>query len=330
MTLGILIAPHTNARYFSSIKDLSLCEMTLMNGVVGANDPEYRTIGGLELLCIEIKDADVPHALPVLQRHSACQAVFSVEGELLRPLRLPGEFPFDRDIASILKYKGKTNERFTTQMINLAVFSGDYAREYGSGLKIFDPMCGRATSLLEGLRLGYDVSGIEINRNDVKEANQFIKSYLQVHKVKHTIKRDSMTANGKEAGERTQVSLSGGQMWTLLCGDTLSAASFFKRDTFHALTVDLPYGIQTIGHSGQKRAQIDALLRRALPIWRRLIKPGAAIVMAFNAHAVSLDAMRAMLAEAGYEVLRGGSYDKMRHWVEQAIDRDVAVALRPR
>ena len=61
---------------------------------------------------------------PVVARHSSCQALFEVKDGWLRPVELPDIWAFDSDIASVLKYKGKTNERFTQMMINLAVCSG--------------------------------------------------------------------------------------------------------------------------------------------------------------------------------------------------------------
>ena len=35
------------------------------------------------------------------------------------------------------------------------------------------------------------------------------------------------------------------------------------------------------------------------------------------------------LCAAGLRVLEGGPYDHFEHWVEQAVTRDVAVAVRP-
>ncbi len=328
MTLGMLILPHTNARYFRSVRDLSVAEMAVMSEVSCISDIEYRVIDGFELLCFQVPEERLTDALKVLKRHSSCQAVFAIQGDLLRPLLLPGETPFQSDIGAILKYKGKTNERFTSLLINTAVFSGAFARQYDENLSILDPMCGRATTLLEGLRVGYNAAGIEVDKSDVKMANQFLKEYLQFHKVKHTVRKDSMTAKGKAAGERTRYAIGNGQEWTLILGDTADADAFFKPESFHALVVDLPYGIQHAFSTGKKRAQIDALMRAVLPRWRNLLKPGAAAAVSFNAHSVSRDALRGMLAEAGFRPLKDGPYEQYRHWVEQAIDRDIAVAVR--
>ena len=42
-----------------------------------------------------------------------------------------------------------------------------------------------------------------------------------------------------------------------------------------------------------------------------------------------LERLRALMADAGLEVLEGGPWDGFAHWVEQAITRDVAVCRKP-
>lgn len=329
MTIGLLVAPHANARYFRSIRDLSLAEFMVMNGVIRAEDVEYRSIGGLELLCCSIDDANMESALRALCRHSSCQAIFAVEGELLRPLPIKDGYHLSGDISAIQKYKGKTNERFTSLLINIAVFSGAFADRYTDRLSLLDPMCGRGTTLLEGLRRGYHVSGIEIDKADEKEANHFLQHYLQYHKIKHTMKRSSMTVQGKPAAERILGSVGDGQSYTYIRGDTRDAGTFFRKSSFEAMVVDLPYGVQHRSLTGKNRAQTDALMRDALPGWKNLLKPGAAIALSFNAHTIKMETLRGMLGDAGLLPLEGGAYDGMRHWVEQAVDRDVAVAVYP-
>lgn len=329
MTLGLLLKPHANARYFHSVRDLSLAELTVMNGSIGAEHLSYRDIGGLELLCFDLEDHRLAEALPVVALHSSAQALFALEGDLLRPLRLPETWRMGDDIAAIQKYKGKTNERFTSLLINLSVFSGAFAGQCGGALRLLDPMCGRGTSLWEALRRGYHASGIETDRNDVKEANQFLEHYLQYHKRKHAFTRDSMTVRGKSGAARARCLIEGDLEYTCVHGDTRDAAAFYKKGSFEGIVCDLPYGVQHRSLSGKGRAQTDALMRDALPVWRELLRPGGAIVLSFNAHTIRLDTLRDMLSDAGYRPLTGGPYDGMRHWVEQAVDRDVAVAVRP-
>ena len=43
---------------------------------------------------------------------------------------------------------------------------------------------------------------------------------------------------------------------------------------------------------------------------------------------LKLEFVREAMEEAGLKVMRGEGYDGLEHWVEQAISRDVAVAVR--
>ena len=53
------------------------------------------------------------------------------------------------------------------------------------------------------------------------------------------------------------------------------------------------------------------------------------MALSFNAQTLPLRTVRALLNDAGLRVLEGGVYDAFSHWVEQAVTRDVAVAVRP-
>ena len=53
------------------------------------------------------------------------------------------------------------------------------------------------------------------------------------------------------------------------------------------------------------------------------------MALSFNTYTLSRDALRGQMRDSGLEVLEGGAYDSMEHWVEQAVNRDVAVARRP-
>ncbi len=57
-------------------------------------------------------------------------------------------------------------------------------------------------------------------------------------------------------------------------------------------------------------------------------KKGGTVVISYNAYTLSKETLKELFEEAGYEVLTGGPYDAMEHWVEQAVSRDVFVALK--
>ena len=98
----------------------------------------------------------------------------------------------------------------------------------------------------------------------------------------------------------------------------------FGAAKFDLLCADLPYGVQ---HGSNM--PLETLLRLALPAWAETLKRGAAIALSFNAQTLPARKVRALLAGAGLRVLEGGPYDHFEHWVEQAVTRDIAVAVLP-
>ncbi len=324
MTCAMLLSPHANVRYMQSVRDLDLCELQIMAREISS--VRYEMVSGLEMLMMETRNAQGD--MPILARHSACQAVFEVKEGWLRPMPMPDVWALASDIASVLKYKGKTNERFTQMMINIAMYSGmgQFSAD-DAAKRVLDPLCGRGTTLFQALRMGYDADGIEADKKDVQELNAYISRYFEYHKLKYGKKKSSMTANGKAAGDRTSYTV-GDLHLGIIQANTLDAASFYKPSSFDALIADLPYGIQHSSLDGKKRSNIDELMRRALPVWHSLLKKGSTAVFSFNVFGISRNNLRDMMAQAGFTPLTGGPYDGMCHWVEQAVTRDVVVGLR--
>ena len=333
MKIAVLLWPHANVRYFESMQKISENELNIM---LSAISPEIRvkaeTLGGLPLWTFE---ADWDDKLKILlSRVSCAYAVFEVKGDTLRPIMPGGQMRFGSDLSGILKYKGKTNEMFTGMLINLAVFSSAFAGQFDKNLSILDPMCGRGTSLFEGLRRSYDMSGIEIDKTDVSELNKFLKKYAEYNKYKHKIESSSMTVGGKAAGSKIKYTLAeNNAMWkedpknvTVVNGDTLFSDKFYKGRCFHALVCDLPYGIQHESRDGQSKVALDSMMAKALIAWKKTLFPGAAIALSFNANTLPLENAREMLKKAGYRPLEGELYDNFSHWVEQAITRDIVIA----
>ena len=337
MTIAVLLWPHANIRYFESVKKLAAAEMSVLLHTVDPN-AQVRTMdaNGLILYTFETEQLDerMRRALSML---SCAYAIFEVKGDALLPLMPGGQLRFGGDLSGVLKYKGKTNEMFTGMLINLAVFSSDFAEKFDRPLSLLDPMCGRGTTLFEGLRRNYDVSGVEIDKNDVAELRKFVKKYAEYNRLKHKVESASMTVDGKNEGTRTRFTLAedAGRMkedartLTVTLGDTLLADRFYKGRCFHALACDLPYGVQHESRDGMSRVALDKMMGRALQAWKKTLFPGAALALSFNANTLPLEQAREMVSKAGYEPITGGPYDAFSHWVEQAITRDIVVARFP-
>jgi SAM-dependent methyltransferase len=333
LTVALLLWPHQNVRYFASVQALALKEIALMLAAepeAGAPRPE--SLRGLELICFEAP-ALTEGLLAILRFFSAGYACFKKEGETLRPIEIP-QLPYGRDISGVLKYKGKTNEMFTSMMINLAVFSSAFRGRFAQKLEILDPLCGRGTTLFEAARKGYDAAGIEIDKADFSQINLFLPKYLEHNRLKHKIQKGSLTVPGRAAASSVSFEFAqdakalkiAPERLQFIHGDTLLAASYFGRPRFHALVADLPYGIAHESRDGKGKVALDQMMKKALLAWKKTLLPGAGVALSFNSHTLPLSEARAMLKAAGYEVLAGQEVDGFAHWVEQAILRDIVLA----
>lgn len=320
MRYTMLLWPHANARYQAETEKLARAELEVTLARLGVEYTwEEGGVGGLPALDFAAR-AFTDAEARVLSRHSLLYVLFErrEDGALL-PLfgreapRVGGDLP------GILKYKGKTNEVFTQLLINLAWLAGNMPEK----AHLFDPMCGRGTTLFVALNRGWDATGSDIDRAALREAEQFFKRYLEYHRFKHTTKRGSLTLRGKKSAPYTAFTLPAGTL-RLAEAEAARAREAFGAGTFDLLCADLPYGVQ---HGANM--PLEALLRLALPAWAETLKHGAAMALSFNAQTLPARKVRALLAGAGLRVLEGGPYDHFEHWVEQAVTRDIAVAVRP-
>ena len=320
MRYTMLLWPHANARYQAETEKLARAELEVTLARLGVEytweEGGVEGLPALDFAARAFTDAEAR----VLSRHSLLYALFErrEDGALL-PLfgreapRVGGDLP------GILKYKGKTNEVFTQLLINLAWLAGNMPEK----AHLFDPMCGRGTTLFVALNRGWDATGSDIDRAALREAEQFFKRYLEYHRFKHTTKRGSLTLRGKKSAPYTAFTLPAGTL-RLAEAEAARAREAFGAGTFDLLCADLPYGVQ---HGANM--PLEALLRLALPAWAETLKHGAAMALSFNAQTLPARKVRALLAGAGLRVLEGGPYDHFEHWVEQAVTRDIAVAVRP-
>ena len=320
MHYTMLLWPHANARYQVETEKLARAELEVMLSRLGMEYTwEEGGVAGLPSLDFAARPLADAEAT-VISRHSLLYALFErrEDGALL-PL-LGREAPrVGGDLPGILKYKGKTNENFTQLLINLAWLAGNMPEK----AHLLDPMCGRGTALFVALNRGWDVVGSDIDRAALREAEQFFKRYLEYHRFKHTTRRGSLTLRGKKSAPYTAFMLPAGTL-RLAEVEATRAREAFGAGKFDLLCADLPYGVQ---HGSNM--PLETLLRLALPAWAETLKRGAAIALSFNAQTLPARKVRALLAGAGLRVLEGGPYDHFEHWVEQAVTRDIAVAVLP-
>ncbi len=341
---ALLLNPGHNRVYYKSSQQLSAAEFSIVAQSMDCapTDIHGEHIAGVYYLrfsaCKVLSDRD----LEQIARLSFVFALYQVEHDCLRPIAIPHVNLTDLSISSLLKYTGKTNELFTRMMINVAVSSGTFTKP--ERIRLLDPIAGKGTTLLEGLSMGYDCCGVEINESSASDGYHYLKKYLELERIKHVTRQQKQSgpnksftakhyaidlARNKEDFKRHQE-----QHWELVSGNSMHADLFFPKQHFHVLVGDLPYGVQHGNVSGDRkqpalRRSPKDLVQACLPAWNTVLKPGGVLVLAWNTFVFPKESFAALLEQAGFEVLQNGPYGAFEHRVDQAILRDILVARKP-
>lgn len=321
------LKPHPNPRYQQSMFDLSKKELACMLLSCGIDSPiEERVLGGTPFLCFSC-DQQPPAIASFLAAHSGLYLAAELQGDLLRPLMLPRPDYLPADMPDVLKYKGKTNTAFTHMMINLALAAGQMYK--APAPCILDPICGHGTTLFCALTRGMDAIGIESDRKSVQEGSAYALKWLQTNRIKHQCDRTGRTIPGGKNAPETRITtqLENKRSLSFLLADTRNTAHLMRKKPAHALVADLPYGVQHAPTENGKMSSLENLLADALPAWRASLLPGAAAVLSFNTYTLKRKTLQQLMEDAGFTVLTEPPYDDFEHWVEQAVNRDVIVAL---
>ncbi|NRQ33622.1 SAM-dependent methyltransferase [Nonomuraea sp. NN258] len=334
---ALLILPAFNRVYGESSVRLTRAELAVFGDRAlrtAVSEVAETRIGGLPYVTFETAAPLAEHDVALLSNLSSAYALFGVEGDLLRPLAMR---PLDRlssDLITIQKYAGKTNEHFTKLLLNVTVLASD--RPLDSRVEVFDPMCGRGTSLNQALMYGYDAYGLDVDGKDFEAYTGFIKTWLKNKRLKHSAETVPVRRARALVGRRLNVTfalskeaMKAGetQQLAMVNADTLRSREFFKPRSFDVLVTDAPYGVQhgSKGGGGLSRSPLE-LLRQAVPGWAELLRPGGAMGISWNTYGGSRDDLGQILTDAGLDVMK---YPDFEHWVDQAIVRDILVARKP-
>lgn len=334
MRYAMLIWPHANARYQEAIEPLAKKEMlrTLKSAFAQlpaeAFGPEFVSVAGARCLTFEAPEANEP-ALRMLSAHSSLYLLceYTADG-LLRPLTGPAPACLGEDLSGILKYKGKTNERFTRFMLHMAYLTMQCKPKAGERPRLIDPMCGKGTALFEALNMGWDAFGLDADNASVNEAAQFYKKYLEYHRKKHSQRQSSMTVPpGKGIAVRAILAQEQGEA-RFAAADASLTAQVYGKSKAHIIAADLPYGVQHAPTAGRKISGMEALLEHTLPACRAALVQGGVVALSFNTNTLSRHAVLRQMEQAGFIPAQGEEYEGLAHWVEQAVTRDVCFGVK--
>lgn len=334
MIYRFLLLPHANIRYQESLNNLGKAELRcLLHAMNLSPQVEVEHIGGAPFLSFECEEL-TRSQLDALSCHSALTLMCQEENGLLRPLDRPDMDYLPRDLAEVLKYKGKTSAVFTKMMLNLAQTASRLDGK--QPLTVLDPLCGRGTTLFTALQCGMNSVGIDIDRKDLKEAADYFSRYLQFHRLKHKLDQGARTVKGQSVPDavytlaNSKAAFQAGDTRTLrmMLGDTALIGAILKKSPADLIVTDLPYGVQHAPQEGRRSGSFAGMLRRVLPAWKDALKPGGGMAISFNALTLPRQTLLEVVEAAGFELMAEAPYDNFEHFVEQAVTRDVVVARK--
>lgn len=347
MNYLILQHPGHNRVYYKLADKLALAELKLASQSLSTAcvKIEVTEIEQIRYLLIETEAPLSPKDIQLISRLSFVFAIYEMgkvgDRICLFPIAQIDPVYLDSKISSLLKYKGKTNELFTKMMIHVGLLSSEFA--HGQKIQMLDPVAGKGTTLFEGAVYGFDVFGIEIEPKSVHEATIFFKKYLETERLKHNSSKRQIAGKSKSEAvhihefgyARTKQEFKSKETVKklgMICGNSQEASKYFKKNQFHLIVGDLPYGI-VHGNTGERKASSitrnpSELLEACLPAWQQVLRKGGCLVLAWNAFVASKQKLSEIVNQHGLQVLSDPPYDEFQHMVDKSIKRDILVAKK--
>jgi len=337
---AVLQNPGHNRVYFNSSGKLAKNELAALfaDEITDISDIKEESFGGVGYITFSSGNRLSAGDVVLLSRLSFVYAVFEIcGGGLFMPVTKNHSYFFGDDLNMILKYSGKTNEIFTRMMVNLAVCASGFKSRFLENLNLLDPVCGKGTTLFDGLICGYNSFGIDISEKLINESAQFLKKYLETGKYKHALKKEKISGAGFKsqrhlfdiAKTKADQKENRGLLCEFIDGDAANANKYYKKNTFHIIVGDLPYGIQHGNDSGGNKMRSPVnLISASLPAWAEVLKPGGAMVLAWNTFLFKREDLEGIFAGNNLEIPDFWAFGDFSHRVDQAINRDVIVGVK--
>ena len=334
MTYALLKTPAHTRVSFQDTDTLAINELAVLFRNIHVKDIRTARIGGVQYILFDVKEPIFQSDIRLLSRMSFIHAIFEFlpEENILKPVILDAGYFLPDELSTILKYSGKTNELFTRLMLNIAQL---YIKNAPDQLNILDPLAGKGTTLYEALMQGHNAYGVEIDTKMAAESVTYLKKYLETAKQKHenhSEKTSGQSHLGKFTALRSQIKIKQSLHFEIIAGDTRYSNSYFKKNFFHAIIADLPYGVQHSSKTSKKPQNVGftrnalGMIKEALPAWTRVLAPGGVIVLAWNLFLIPRAEMAELLIQHDF-ILPEMDVD-FSHRVDQAIDRDFIVCVK--
>jgi hypothetical protein len=341
---AMLVSPSANRVYARTAvqmmkNEIGVFDQCLLDGTIeGLEETELAGIPYLTFHADSLSERD----FKCLANLSSFFALFAVHGTMLEPIPVERLDRYDDDLVTILKYIGKTNEQFTKLLMNVTTAAAHTAEQFlEKRFKVLDPLSGRGTTLNQAVMYGWDGYGIEIDDRDFEAYSNFIQRWLKSKSIKHKATKSRVKREGKSLGQHllvefaaTKESYKTGDVQTLemVNADTMHCGDIYKRRSFDLIIADAPYGVQhaAVNASRALSRSPKALLEDAVPLWTDLLRGGGAMGLSWNTYVLGRDELEDILTRSGLEVVSTEPFLGFGHRVDQAINRDLIVARRPR
>lgn len=313
-SLALLISPQAKSAFFNDYIDVAKAELAWL---IGARTITYTKIAAMDFFEIEASKEQ----LPGLASLSFVYGIFEKKNSQLVPLPINTSFKLHEDFVFGAKFKGKTNEILTQMLINVGLQSIDFKSI--SDVKLLDPMCGRATTLLWAMRYGMKSKGIEQDPKALTDIRQNVKKWCKVHRQKHEFKEGFVgsKANTQNKGKFIDFAADNASM-RIIAGDSTDARSLLKGEKFHLLISDLPYGVQ---HFTTKKTRNPlAVLKACAHDWSESLYPDGVMVLSFNSYIPKRTELIAAFSAHRMKALEFAA----PHRISESIVRDVVVLKR--
>ena len=354
-TYSLLVQPSFNRVYAKAAAAIGAAELDTIGalarpGLYSAARQVRR--GGVDYLEITTADELDAGDRRLLAELSCTFTLFEQrdDGSLL-PLDDAPTTLFDDDLLTTLRYSGKTNDQFTKLLLNLALAATDGGIDalVGGGIppdeehrfRVFDPVCGRGTTLNQAAMQGFDAVGLDADKKDHELYVGFLKKYLQDHRVKHSSEAFAVKKGPAAPAARTTFTLTPPPdrapaptterlTVDIIYGDTVHTREFLTRSSVDVIVGDLPYGVQHGSRNDQWGTSRDpsTMLAAALPAWRQVLRLGGAMALAWNTKILSRAALEAHVRDAGFDLADPGNDGRFSHQVDRTITRDVLLAVK--
>jgi SAM-dependent methyltransferase len=336
----ILVHPSANRVYAASAPALLRAELAVFGAALSAelSGIEEVELGGVGYVRFTSSAALGEPDLALLSNLSSLYALFELGDGVLRPVTVTPLAKADSDLLTIQKYAGKTNESFTKLLLNVTLLAT--ADAFSDRPKyLLDPLCGRGTALNQAIMYGLHATGLDVDAKDFEAYEAFIKTWLRNKRVKHTADSGQLRRNKVRLGRRLDIEYAldkedyktgDTRKLTYFQADTLTTDEVLRANSCDVIVTDAPYGVQHGSHreAGLQRSPRD-LLAAAVPVWTRVLRPGGALGISWNTTVLPREELVEVLRKAGLDVREGGPWAEFVHRVDQAILRDLVVAVKP-